>query len=280
MSESIAKILTNNINLPSIPAVIHQLNQLVSRDDVGSHEVAKVVETDPAFTARILKLINSPFYGLSRQVTSVEDSIALLGMEAIHQLLTATTVMSSLRSGSRVLNMQQFWIHSFGVGALARHLLKEEAENIRQEAFLCGVLHDIGRLVLVRADTDKYEAFFDRGKSVTDLEKEEKWFGMNHQEVGSVLAKQWNFPENIINVVSFHHTPEQSPGNAKLVSAVNIADVICNALMVGHGGSSYVSSFSVEAWHELNIDISQLKQRIIGSLKEVEHTKAILNDIQ
>ncbi len=170
-------MLSKQIDLPSAPAVVHQLTTLMARDDVGSHDIAQIVATDQAFTARTLKLVNSPFYGFARQITSVEEAVTMLGIGTLQQLLLATSVVSSLGSDSDALSMDEFWLHSFSVGVLAKHLIRTGNPDAEGEAFMCGVLHDIGRLLFVKIDPGRYSRFYDKGESVVDLEKEAEWFG-------------------------------------------------------------------------------------------------------
>ncbi|MFQ5453694.1 MAG: HDOD domain-containing protein, partial [Candidatus Zixiibacteriota bacterium] len=237
-------VIESQLSLPSVPAVVHQLNSLISKKDVNSRELANIVETDQGFTARIIKLVNSPFYGFARQITSVEEAITMLGLDALHQLLLATSVMSTLRADNSVLNANDFWLHSFGVGVLAKHLLYKQNKELAGEAFLCGVLHDIGRLVFIKMDQYKFLGFYNEGKVVTDLEKETEWFGIDHQKLGELLAKKWNFPDSFTVAIANHHTPESVDNHTFLVSAVSIADLICHGMNIGNSGNNYVSTFS------------------------------------
>ena len=263
-------------SLPSPPALISQLTSMLQKDNVSSRELAKIAETDQAFTARILKLVNSPFYGFSRQITSVKDSITMLGLQVVNQLLLTTSVLESLKVDHKLININQFWLHSFAVGVLAKHILYNESDDLRSSAFMCGILHDIGRLLFVNLDSEKYLAFYNKGESVIDLDKEKKWFGMNHQEVGSALGRKWNFPDAFIDVIENHHHPQKSKDNKKLLSAVNIGDIISHAMNVGNSGSAYVTDFTPETWEILNISYDKLKEIIIKALDEIEQTKTFL----
>ena len=272
-------ILSKQIDLPSAPAVVHQLTMLMSRDDVGSHDIAQIVETDQAFTARTLKLVNSPFYGFSRQVTSVEEAITMLGIGTLQQLLLATSVVSSLGTDSGALSIDKFWMHSFSVGVLAKHLLRADNSDAESEAFMCGVLHDIGRLLFVKSDPERYKRFCSDGESVISLEKEEQWFGADHQKLGQALAQKWNFPSKFAATIAHHHTPDDATESPRLVAAIHVADVTSHALNLGLGDNPYVERFSPTAWHTLELDEESFERIVRKALNEVQETEAMIRGI-
>jgi len=273
-------IVSQQMDLPSAPAVVHLLTTLMRRDDVGSHEIARIVETDQAFAARTLRLVNSPFYGFARQITSVEQAITMLGVDSLQQLLLATSVVSALGTESSALQMGDFWMHSFSVGVVTKHLLHAESADSRNEAFMCGVLHDIGRLLFVKMDASKYVRFYDDGKSVTDLEKEAQWFGADHQQTGQILAQKWNLPDSFTTAIAYHHYPEKAQDCHLLVAAVHIADIICHALGLGRSGNEYISQFSPAAWHRLGLDSEQLEISVRQALDEITDTESMIRDIK
>jgi putative nucleotidyltransferase with HDIG domain len=252
----------------------------MAQEEVGSSEIARIVETDQAFTARTLKLVNSPFYGFTRQITSVDEAVAMLGTGTLQQLLLATSVVSSLGTDSSALPMDDFWMHCFSVGVIAKHLLENQSTETQNEAFMCGVLHDIGRLLFVKMDADRYARFYDGGSSVIDLAKETQWFGANHQEMGQVLAQKWNFPASFATAIAYHHNPEDAPQSPKLVAAIHIADISCHALHLGRSGNEYVSSFSPPAWKNLALTSQTFEARLRRSLVEIGETESMIRNIR
>jgi len=277
---NITEAVMQQIDLPSAPAVVHQLTSLLAKDSVGSHRIAQIVATDQAFTAKTLKLVNSPFYGFARQITSIEEAITMLGVSTLQQLLLTTSVVGSLKTDCTVLTMDDFWMHSFSVGVFAKQLLHTANPDTRNEAFVCGVMHDIGRLLLMRMDTDKYVRFYDKGESVADLEKEASWFGTDHQKAGQILAQKWNFPSSFVAAIAYHHQPDQAPtSNKLLVSAIHIADIICQAFNLGRSGNEFASMFSESAWKILKLNPDNLKQIIYRALEEIQSTKAMIQGV-
>ena len=272
----IHEVVSQQISLPSAPAVVHQLTALMTKDDVSSNQIANIVETDQALTAKILKLVNSPFYGFSRKIASVEEAVTMLGIDSLQQLFLTTSVVNTMQTESTVLSMDAFWTHSFSVGVFAKHLLHSQSSEVRNEAFVCGVMHDIGRLLLMRIDPDKYVSFYDKGESVSVLEKESSWFGADHQYAGQLLAQKWNFPNSFISAISHHHDPDQSESNQLLVSAIHIADLICHALNLGRSGNEFVSMFSQSAWQRMEIDSKLLGRIIREALEKIKATMIMI----
>jgi HD-like signal output (HDOD) protein len=270
---------TYAVNLPSAPAIVTHLSSLIQRPEVSSHEIANIVETDQGFTARLLKLVNSPFYGFARQITSVDEAITMLGLDAVHQLLLTTSLLDTLSCESQVLDMNQFWLHSFAVGATASTLVERLDKEGCNEAFMCGILHDIGRLIFIRVDADRYTKFYDEGDSVTDLKKEAEWFGMDHQQVAEKLAECWNFPPSLTTAIGHHHTPDLSGEYGLLSSAVHVADVLCHALGIGTSGNIYVADFSPSAYRKLELDPSILDQAIVHAVEKIDRTRSFIREI-
>jgi len=274
--QDLDSILSQQIDLPSAPVIIHQLTSMMSQDDVSSHDIAQVVATDQAFTARTLKLANSPFYGFARQITTVDEAITIMGVGMLQQLLLGTSVLSSLGAKSKSLSMDDFWLHSFSVGVIAKHLLYRETIEVRNEAFMCGVLHDIGRLLFVRMDVARYERFYDAGQSAIDLDKETQWFGADHQQIGQALADKWNFPPKIATCIAHHHYPEESSDSSPMLAAIHIADLTCHALNLGKSGNEFVTHFSPETWQCLELDKETYKKRLRMAASEIRETEAMI----
>ncbi len=265
-------------DLPAMPGVVIRLQSLTKRDDVGSHEVAQILEKDTAIVAKVLKLVNSPFYGISQRVSSIEEAVAILGFNALHQLALSTAVFHTLASDDSVLDVNDFWRHSFGVGTITKHLCRGQSKDTQNEAMMGGLLHDVGRLVFASADTQKFNAFYFERAAVTDIEDEAEFFGIDHQAVGAMLAQKWNFPESITHMIGKHHCPEQAPKACSLlVGAVSMADLLCHTMAIGFSASSYATDFSCAAWQQLNLEISNLEVILTDALSEIDVAEQIFS---
>jgi HD-like signal output (HDOD) protein len=271
-------IFSKQLNLPSPPIVIQKLQSCIGQD-VGNHELAQIIETDQAFTARILRLVNSPFYGFAGKIVSVEEAITMLGLNTIHQLLLTTSLLNTIKIENRALDLNSFWIHSFGVGVIAKRMLYKCAKDIQNEGFMGGILHDIGRLIFVKLDPAKFIDFYTRQNWSIDLALEKSHWEIDHQKLGEILAQKWNFPSSISTVIANHHTPDETTEYSLLVSAVHIADVLCHGLDIGNSGSFYVSYYSPQAWQNLGLSMSELENVLEKSLDEIDNSKHMLGDL-
>lgn len=279
VEKKVAGLLHKNIDLPSAPFVIQRLHLLISSDETSSHQIAEVAETDQAFTARILKLVNSPFYGFARQIKSVEEAVTILGLNAVHQLLLATSVLQTLGAGSHVLNANDFWRHSFGVGALARRLLSSENSDVQGEALSSGILHDIGRLLLLKADPQRFSAFLADGTVAYDTDREKEFFGTDHQQLGALLAEKWRFPSGVTAAIGYHHTPEKAASHSRLVATISIADILCHAMQIGNSGRSFVTEFAPQAWVTLGLGLDDVEEALRLTLDDVDEAQRAILEV-
>ncbi|MCK4657543.1 MAG: HDOD domain-containing protein [candidate division Zixibacteria bacterium] len=268
------------VDLPSPPGIIQKLHSCMAEEEVSSNELARVIETDQAFTARILKLVNSPFYGFTRDIASVQEAVTMIGFHAVHQLLLATSLLSEFRTKNSAINIDDFWRHSFGVGVIARRILNTVDRDTKQAAFVSGVLHDIGRLVYMKIMPDTFVTFYTELSMVTDLEAEVKFFGIDHQETGRALAQKWNFPESVTTVIANHHNPDAVENHGLLVSAVNIADILCHALQIGDSGNYYVSEFNLGAWKRIGLIPEDLEGILKKALDEIDESEKVVAQLR
>ncbi|MCD6161940.1 MAG: HDOD domain-containing protein [candidate division Zixibacteria bacterium] len=273
---TVKSILAKQINLPSPPIIIQKLQSHITEEDVNNKELAEIIETDASFTARILRLVNSPFYGFVGRIKSVEEAITMLGFNTVHQLLLTTSMLNTVKVENKIIDLNKFWLHSFSVGVMAKHLLCKADKDIQNEGFMGGILHDIGRMIFVKMDPDRFISFYTQEDKVIDLESEAEYFDINHQELGKILAEKWNFPESISSAIAYHHFPDEAPDYQLLASAVNIADMLCHALNIGDSFSYYITDFFPSAWDRLNIEMNELETVFKDAFKEIDKSKILM----
>jgi len=273
-------VMLNPADLPSFPPVIQKLESVICRATPDLHEVAAVIEVDQAFAARILKLVNSPFYGYTRRIVSVEEAITILGFNALHHLLLTTSLLGAFRTDTGILDAREFWRHSFGVGVLAKNLLRTTNTDVQNEVLMCGILHDIGRLVFARMDPQLFAWFYFGREMISGLDEETEHFGINHQDLGKTLAQKWNFPASITTTIANHHTPLDATESRLQVAAVNIANLLCHAMNVGSSGNKYVTDFYPEVWNLLGLSVRDLEPILHKSLDEIEKSEELFREFR
>ena len=193
----------------TLPHIVTRLVQLVNDEESTLQDFEEVIRLDPALVARLLTLVNSSYFGLTRKVDSISRAVALLGMKNLHNIAVTDAIQGMLRShsGSTEFSPQRLWLHSAASGICCKMIAERIFTINGDDAYLCGILHDIGLIVAMEADQEGFLRFVDQlvpgGPSITELER--KFFGTDHCEVGFILAKEWRIPDPIAEAIRDHH---------------------------------------------------------------------------
>jgi len=200
--------------LPSLPSLYQRILKALRSPDASCSVVGEIVSQDPAMAAKVLQLVNSAFFGLARPVTKPSQAVSLLGLDTVKSLVLSLNMFAEFDQ-RRVteLSLDSLWTHCLAVGSLAKRIAHLETDNakLRDDALLAGLLHDIGKLVLVANLPDAYAEVHRRATAgnVDPLEAERQEFGATHGEVGAYLLGLWALPDPIVEAVAFHHQPSR-----------------------------------------------------------------------
>lgn len=220
-------------NLPSLPVVVAHIQRLVSGSRTSMAEIARAMSRDQAIAARVIRLVNSAFYGLRSRVTSIQHAIVVLGLNTVKNLVTGVSIVRAFEDGGRasMFDRERFWLHTFCCALLSRRMAGELRKPRPEDYFLAGLLHDTGILVLDQffhnrfVDTLQYCA----ANSTDYVDAEQEVLGTTHQQVGEYLARKWQLPEILVQAARYHHRPPGSDpelaGSLDLLSVVHLADV-------------------------------------------------------
>ncbi len=215
--------------LPALPAVASQVIQLVDNPKTSTSTLGKLIATDQALTAKVLKIANSPFYGFPKKISTIDFAIIVLGYDALKEIVISTSLVSSLEEKSDGhFNSKAFWDHAITTGILARRLARDLGYRVSGEVFVGGLLHDMGISILNRHFRDEYRRIVGiaRETDLTFIEAEESVLGVTHAEVGGWLAERWNLPDHLVEAVALHHAPAKAVRNQDLVSLIHCADAM------------------------------------------------------
>lgn len=242
--QRISEIIGDIEDIATLPEVAAKITQTVNDPRSDASSLNRVVSHDPALVARILKVVNSSFYARANQVTSVERAITLLGFQAIRDLAIAAS-LGQLFTGVRICEdytARDLWTHSVAVAAVAQSMAQKSRADLAEQAFLAGLVHDIGLLGFLQTCPDLLREVCHRaGNSSMPFSMIElDVIGVSHEEVGAALAEKWGFPMGCWMACRFHHYPfladhEYQP----LVGLVHVADAICGQAGVGFSLASY-----------------------------------------
>ena len=224
----IQTIIQGILDLPSLPTVVAKIVELVDNPKTNARTLARLISSDPALTARILKLANSSYYGFPRRIGTINLAIVVLGFNSVRDLAVSASIVDrlNLEPGNHRFDMSGFWDHSLGVAIAARMLLKLGSARVIGEAFVAGLLHDIGRLVIVRYMPAEYARIsaLVRNGGVALWEAERQVLMMDHAQIGALLCRYWHLPENLCEAISWHHNPLGQEKPELLTALVHVAD--------------------------------------------------------
>ena len=234
VKERVAKIIDNVDNLPSLPSIVLKLMDVVNSSDSSAEDAARLVGQDPALTSKMIRLANSAFYGIPRSISSVSSAVVILGFNTIRSLVLSASV-AKMFNGKHSLDMDRFWKHSI-VTAMTAKIIVRHLMSVRmmdpESAFCAGILHDIGKLIFSQYMTEDYTAVcnYAKEKKVSLFEAEETIMGINHAQMGKILADKWSLPPDLECALVHHHDPQETSGSAYLVNVVHLADIIAHNL--------------------------------------------------
>jgi putative nucleotidyltransferase with HDIG domain len=240
--ERVAEVLRNVKTLPTLPDVAVRLIEMGDNPSVSTTELAELVEEDVALATRLLKLVNSPFFGVRREVESVQQALMILGMSNLRSLVLSGAALELFdRTGSvGTFSRKEFWIHSVAVAGAARTIAAKKRVVDPEVAFTAGLIHDMGKVVVDRYMHREFERIV-RGSEepgVTMREAEQAVLGVSHAEIGHHLASHWNLPDILCEAVRLHHEPGDDPTSSRIAGLIAIADSMVRGLKIGCGGGA------------------------------------------
>lgn len=231
--ESIKERVQTIIQLPALPTVAMEVVEMVDNPKTSASKLGKMISTDQALTAKVLKIANSPFYGFPKKISTIDFAIIVLGYDALKEIVISISLVSSLQKKSDShFDAKGFWDHSIASGVLARRLARDLNYRISGEVFVAGLLHDMGISVLHRYFRNEFKRVVDiaRETDLTFLEAEESVLGATHADVGGWLAERWNLPDHLVEAIKHHHSPGRAERNPELVSLIHCADVFASRI--------------------------------------------------
>ncbi len=242
-------------DLPSLPAVVMELLDSIDSEDVDINVLARKVSHDQALTAKTLRFANSSFYGTPSKVTTIQQAITLLGVTNVRNLILAAALSGSFPENQCPgFSFKAFWRHAISTAVCAKLLARHVHLN-PDYAFTAGLLHDIGRLVLVTRFPEHYaEAIaYRKQHDCYLLEAERAVLGIDHLIAGHALAVHWHFSDAMQHAIAGHHEPEKTESSL-LVAVIHVADSIVHALDLAGVDDDLVPPIALTAWNNLGLE--------------------------
>ena len=264
------KMLREIKNLPTLPGIVAKLGKMAEDPDTTTEQMGRVISKDHILASKLLKLVNSAFYGFPQRISSLNSAIILLGFNVIKSLIISASIFEVMEAQD-----VELWEHSLGCAVvcnvLARHLGIKDPEEIST----AGLIHDIGKVAIKMELPKEYEMItaLSQEKNISRLEAEREILGLDHAEVGSWLAKSWNLPNKLVEPIACHHDPQLAREEQMASAIVHFGNIMIRGLGYGHAGDIWVPPLNNKAWKLLDlapIDIDPLLQEIEEKLWEVK----------
>jgi putative nucleotidyltransferase with HDIG domain len=264
-------------DLPSLPAVVMELLSNIEQENIDISVLAKKVSYDQALTAKTLRLANSSSFGLQVKVATIQQAITFLGFQTTRNLITAAAVTGCFPNGRCPgFNDKAFWRHSIATAACSRSLARRLRFN-QDVAFTAGLLHDIGRLVLVSGHPQAYgEVLAWRAAHDGEwLDAERAVLGVDHVDAGVALAVHWNFSDTMRQAIAWHHAPETA-GAGFLAAIVHVANAVVHALDLAGEEDELAPALSSVAWSAMGLNEEAYLDLFRETEQQLEEMSAIL----
>lgn len=273
----IRRIVERIQTLPTLPTVVMQLIKLVNDPGSTANDVQAILGRDQSLTVKVMKLVNSSFYGYAGKIKTLQQAVVILGFGAIKSLSLSATVFSAFSKQNREgFDRGAFWQHVIATGVAAR-LIASEVKGLQEdEVFIAGIIHDIGKVVLDEYAPDLFDKVLRevRTKHISIYDAEKAVLGASHAQVGRWLGTRWGLPPEMIDAIFYHHQPENAQKAPSLVAAVHLGDHLARFLKLGSGGDDLVPAIGPTALRQLGLTDSSLKKAM--SLIPAEFAKADL----
>jgi HD-like signal output (HDOD) protein len=252
------KLIAQSPQIASLPTIFFRINEAVEDPECSFVEIGEIISSDPSLSARLLRIVNSSFFGFPSKIETITHAVTIVGMAQLNDLALATTVVNQFKGMPKnLINMQKFWFHSVATGLAARIIAVYRREPNADRFYLMGMLHDLGRLVLLLNIPEEMQKVMSRYEEEGLLhEAENQVMGADHAVVAGLLLEAWKLPEMLQEAITFHHTPSQSPLYPISAAIVHVADIIAHGMELGTCGEHYVPPLNPKAWEILDLPTS------------------------
>jgi putative nucleotidyltransferase with HDIG domain len=230
-NQSLKTVISRLRSIPSLPTLYHEVTAALRLESPSLDKIARIISKDVGMAAKMLQLANSAFVGTSGRVHSLQQALSLIGTETVRTLVLSVHVFSQFDGNTQIrASLPALWDHSVAVSALAQRIASSEgcAKVVVEQSFTAGLLHDIGKVVLLAEMPREYHQIFESQTEMKDLERQQ--LGCTHAEVGAYLMSIWGLPLSLVHAVVFHHHPSDSTETTfSSLTAVHVADAIVSA---------------------------------------------------
>lgn len=264
------KALREVKNLPTLPGIVAKLTRMAEDPDATTEQMGKLISKDHILSAKLLKLVNSAFYGFPQKISSLSSAIILLGFNVIKSLIISASIFELMETSDLEL-----WEHSLGTAVVANVMAKRLGINDPEEVSTAGLIHDIGKVAIKMELPEEYDKIRNivEMKQISVREAELLVLGLDHAEVGGWLAKSWFLPKKLVEPITHHHAPKKATDETLACAILHFSDVLIRGLGYGHGFDIWVPPLSKKAFEDLEIgadDFDEILDEVEEKLWDVK----------
>ncbi|MBW1926475.1 MAG: HDOD domain-containing protein [Deltaproteobacteria bacterium] len=278
------KILKSINNLPAFPATIYRVSEVIRDPDFSMVDLVNVIKYDQSITANILRMCNSPYFGIRYNIATLREAVIYLGRKNIlHVVYAAGTSRFYKKVKGYYWGAAKLWEHSIGVALMSQILAKKVYDREAPELFTAGLLHDIGKVVLGEFVHESFQEIMNlvSNHGYSFLEAEEEVIGINHAELGGEIASLWNFPGEIRDAITYHHRPDlMGEGDDSIPWLVYLADQACMMMGIGGGTDGLAYRGLKGVVNKFRLRQRDLEESIVLLLKDLDEAKELLDLVE
>ena len=249
------------VKVASLPSIYLKVEEAVNSVNTSNQAIADIVSEDTALAAKLLRLANSAMYNFPSKIDTVSQAITIIGTRQLRDLVLACSVVSVFKDmPADLVDMESFWRHSIACAVSARLLSGYRRDANIESAFVAGLLHDIGRLILYKEMPDSMTECIDQAQTNVEnlVVAEKRVLGFDHAMVGGLLLKEWKLPPRLVETTTRHHMPARSVTYPAESATIHIADLICASLRMGTSGERRIPKLDGRGWENLGLSVDVL----------------------
>lgn len=257
-TEQLKAVISHIDTIPTLSAVVAEMTEAIRDPRVDASRVGQIISRDQALSAKTLRLVNSAFYGFPRKINNITRAIIVMGFNKVRNLALTASVLDGFKSRDRDFDYSGLWKHSLGTAIAAEVLARNLKSSETEDAFVTGLLHDIGKLVMALHAKEAFARIRDHvaKNDVLMLNAEMELYEIDHGLVGAWLADEWKFPPKLTRAIRLHHNPDAAREYQEIIYITHVSDILCRALEIGNGGDKRIPPMSKTAWTALRLDDS------------------------
>ena len=285
-----AEIKAKNIrqkvrDIPSLPEVVTKVMEIIQNQNSSAAELSAVISRDPGLTSRVLRLVNSAYYGFPKQISSIQHAVMILGFTTMRGLVLSSSIFKIFTPKSiydRSLDYRMLWKHSLLTAIAAKRVCQYLYLPEEDDLFSGAILHDIGKIILDQYDHENYSQVIYQLKgnvySPSLINFEKKYCDIDHQEVGYSVMESWNLPGSLSNIIRYHHQPMKCQANTKLVAVVYVANILSQIVLTNKELNMHLFDYEVLDYLALGEgDLISIKDSMTEEIDNIGDFEAFLN---